>query len=105
MSSGERSNRVYVLGAGFTKAFFPDAPLLVDDYDVERLMKDFSPFPAASAALALEQRRTGEGKINLERLMSRLDGGMPHDGEGIQDEFRLLLAALRARLVRRITVA
>jgi hypothetical protein len=44
---------VFVLGAGFTKAFCPDAPLLVDDYGVEQLIVEFQGRPVALKLLEL----------------------------------------------------
>lgn len=73
--------RVFVLGAGFTKAYLPASPLLTDDYDGNgRLSKKFVEFPYALRLLTLEKSRE-DGKINLERLMTRLDAGMPYDSE------------------------
>jgi hypothetical protein len=97
--------RVLVLGAGFTKAFFPRAPLLIDDYDGDALERTFAAFPSASAVLRLERTRTGDGRINVERLMSRLDGGMPHDTEASRGELGLLLVALKRSLIAHITRA
>ena len=41
------SGTVFVLGAGFTRAFLPNAPLLVDDYGGDALKEQFSHFPMA----------------------------------------------------------
>lgn len=32
---------VFVLGAGFTKAFLPHAPLLVDHYQIDHLLEKY----------------------------------------------------------------
>ena len=44
---------VYVLGAGFTKAFLPDAPLRVDEFDGNGLEQKFATFPAALELIRL----------------------------------------------------
>lgn len=99
-------NIVFVLGAGFTKAFLPDAPLLVDDYGGKSLRETFAPFPAALTLLELERLREGDDRLNIERLMTRIDGGgMPYDSDSSQDELRLLLAELKRRFVDRINRA
>ena len=44
-TSGNRGDKtVYVLGAGFTKAFLPDAPLHVDEFDGNDLEQMFAEF-------------------------------------------------------------
>lgn len=75
----EHSNTVFVLGAGFTKAFVPDAPLLTYDFDFKPLLRKFEKFPSALRVLELERDVPPKGHINLERLMTRLDGLMPYD--------------------------
>src|SRR5262249_5027251 len=49
--------RVFVLGAGFTKAFLPDAPLLTDFYDQPVLTKKYEQFSYASRVLNQEIKR------------------------------------------------
>lgn len=68
---------VFILGAGFTRAFAPEAPLLVWDCD-KKIDKKFDKFPLAKTILAFERSLSG-GRIDVERLMSRLYGGMPYD--------------------------
>ena len=74
---------VFVLGAGFTRAFIPQAPLLTDPYPLEPFLTKFSEdhFPHAHKILRLEEHRTqsSHGRFDLERLMTRLDSSMPHD--------------------------
>jgi hypothetical protein len=73
---------VFVLGAGFTKAFFPEAPLLTDPYPLNNLLEKYSEeqFPHAHRILTLEIKRSNAtGRFDLERLMTRLDSSMPHD--------------------------
>lgn len=94
---------VFVLGAGFTRAFCPAAPLLTDDYDLDALCEKFKEFPRAVELLELAQQDTPSGKVNLERLMTRLDGGMPYDSEqGVEPELRLLLSEVKREFVGRL---
>jgi len=89
------SKTVYVLGAGFTKAFLPDAPLLRDNYDMEQLAEKFQQFPYSSRLIDLERNRLSDGRIDIERLLSRLDSKMPYDFErGVTPELSLLRTAV-----------
>lgn len=45
------SKTVFVLGAGFTRAFFPQAPLLVDHYAIEPLIEKYKAFDLARRVL------------------------------------------------------
>lgn len=78
---------VYVLGAGFTKAFAPDAPLLIDDYSLQTVTKEFSNLPCATRILEVERRQANENpipkqeKCDFERLFTRLESKMPYDSE------------------------
>ena len=97
---------VFVLGAGFTRAFLPDAPLMVDDYDGAELARKFRGFPNASRILDWERSREVTGYINIERLLTRLDGGMPYDyGQRAIEEFQILQSEVKLAFVRRITEA
>lgn len=94
---------VLVLGAGFTRAFVPGAPLLTDDYGGPDLVRRLQGYPHARRILLQELERNGKGRINLERLLTRLDGGMPYDADrGATAEFSLLAAELWRALVRRV---
>lgn len=78
----ENKGVVFVLGAGFTKAFIQEAPLLTDPYPLDGLLKKYSPknFAQAHKILQLEIKRSeATGRFDLERLMTRLDSSMPHD--------------------------
>jgi SIR2-like domain len=102
------SDTVFVLGAGFTKAFLPQAPLLVDDYGADELRKKFAAFPEASRLLEAELSHPDHlrGHLNLERLMTRLVGGMPYDfGTGADKEMAVLLAALKQSFANRLESA
>jgi len=93
-----------VLGAGFTRAFLPRAPLLVDDYNTAGLKAECGHLPFVCRLLDLEQGRTGGGgRIDIERLMTRLEGRMPYDVEqGAGDEGNLLLAAVKRSFQSRL---
>lgn len=90
---------VFVLGAGFTKAFAPKAPLMVDHYDVDSILKEFADFQHARRILELELNKNSDGKINIERLMTRLHSGMPYDFKNAaNEEIPLLLSKICAFL-------
>jgi hypothetical protein len=95
---------VYVLGAGFTRAFVPKAPLLVDDYGIPDLRKRFDFFSHAAAILDDALAEYSGGYVDLERLMTRLSG-MPYDAVDARREFALLETALRQSLVERLREA
>lgn len=102
------SGTVFVLGAGFTKAFLPQAPLLVDDYDGGQLRRQFAVFPEARAVLDMELDHPDHqrGWMNLERLMTRLAGGMPYDFRaGADKQFDLLLSAVKGAFLNRLEAA
>lgn len=97
---------VYVLGAGFTRAFIPQAPLL-RGYDLTALVDscDEQNFPHAHRILRFELNRAGNpgNRLDLERLMTRLDGYMPYDFErkAVQ-ELDLLFHKVKLNLVDRL---
>jgi len=76
---------VFILGAGFTRAFIKGALLLTDRYPLDHLLSKFSEeqSPYAHMILKLEEERAklSDGRFDLERLMTRLDSNMPHDFE------------------------
>jgi hypothetical protein len=76
---------VFVLGAGFTKAFIKEAILLTDPYPINHLLSKFSkeqsPYAYMILKLEEERARLSDGRFDLERLMTRLDSNMPHDFE------------------------
>ncbi len=97
---------VFVLGAGLTKAFVPDAPLMVDHYDVEGLKRKFSGLKHAMRILELELDKNSDGKINIERLMTRLHSGMPYDFKNTaNEEMPLLLSRIMRLFIKRIEEA
>jgi hypothetical protein len=99
---------VFVLGAGFTRGFYGNAPLLVDNYDVLSLLG-----PSTGILSGITQRivkaeldRRTDGKVNLESLMTRLSGRMPYDRKhGIEAELPLLLARIEDLFLKRIESA
>ncbi len=94
--------RVFVLGAGFTRAFIPAAPLVEDQYDIASLVAKFRAFPAAQRILEVELKATGAGRLNIERIMTRLDGSMPYDSDTDADQLRMLLADVLHLVVERL---
>lgn len=99
----ERS--VIVLGAGATKAFLPAAPLAEDDYNTQHLSEQFRGFPYAYKLLESERQRCSNGKINVEQLMTRLQGRMPYDSSDAIAQQSLLLSELMREFRRKITFA
>src|SRR5467141_3782972 len=95
---------VFVLGAGFTRAFVPKAPLLIDNYDIPPLRERFASFSHAATILEDALTERTDGRIDLERLMTRL-AGMPYDTSDARRELALLETALRKSLVQRLTEA
>lgn len=97
---------VLVLGAGFTYAFVPEAPLLRSDFGGKVLAEEFQGFQYATRVLDAEVRRFAGGEMDIERLMTRLDSRMPYDSpQNAQEELALLLAKLKMNFARRITNA
>lgn len=96
---------VIVLGAGATKAFLPAAPLAEDDYNLEHLSNQFRGFPYAYKLLELERLRRSNGTINIEQLMTRLQGRMPYDSVDAIAQQSLLLSELMREFMRKINFA
>lgn len=101
-----RNRPLYVLGAGFTRAFLPGAPLLRDNYNLATLLQKFPAehFPRAHQIL-VQATRPNE-LVDFERLMTRLQGGMPYDGaQGATDELNLLLRDVKLLFGNRLNRA
>ena len=93
-----------VTGAGFTRAFLPDSPLLVDDFGAEQLADKVRGLPNASRVLEWERDQHDQGFINIERLMTRLDSLMPYDDDhGATDEYQFLLSVLMDSFLDRLS--
>ena len=106
MTSPGRPRRVYVTGAGFTRAFVRSAPLLVGNFENDRLVDAVRNVPAASRLLEAERNRHPDGFIDIERLMTRLHELMPYDNRhGSTHEFAFLLAELKRAFLRTIQQA
>ncbi len=54
---------VFVLGAGFTRAFVPTAPLLIDDWGLSSLLEQFKGFEFAKSTLTEALAAGADGKI------------------------------------------
>ena len=102
-------NRVFVTGAGFTRALVPKAPLLVDDFGNDALADRVIGLPNASRLLEWERNQHSQGHINIERLMTRLESLMPYDfadfAGNAANEYALLLSELKRAFLDRIREA
>lgn len=102
----DRRSRVFVTGAGFTRALVPKAPLLVDDFGNDALAERVFGLPNASRLLEWERNRHPKGHIDIERLMTRVESLMPYDYAGFAgnaaNEYALLLSELRRSFLARL---
>lgn len=97
---------VFVLGAGYTRAFYPNAPLMRDDWNVDELIKKFGSIPGLRRILEHE-KSFDPPKIDIERLMTRLDEQMPYDLSevGLSEAIASLLQEVKYQLITRIEQA
>ena len=99
-------NHVVVTGAGFTRAFVPGAPLLVDDFNNDGLEAKVRGLPNASRLLDWERSLDERGRIDIERLMTRLDALMPYDyaesAGNAANEYGFLLSELKRAFLDRL---
>ena len=51
----DRVDTVFVLGAGFTRAFLPQALLLIDDYGADSILSQFDNLPHIKRIVDLEK--------------------------------------------------
>ena len=105
MSNPHRPEKrsVLVTGAGFSRAFLPDSPLLVDDFGADDLAAKVKGLSKASRLLDWERGQHREGFIDIERLMTRLHSLMPYDDDqGATDEYRFLLSELMDHFLTRL---
>lgn len=108
-----RKKTVFILGAGFTRAFLPRAPLLIGDFNGEALLAEMASNPYARNVLEVELALANPGAtgtrnwLDLERLMTRLQGRMPYDFDtaGANSEMDVLLSRLKTNLVARLSQA
>ena len=102
-------NRIFVTGAGFTRALVPNAPLLVDDFGNDALADRVRGLPNASRLLEWERNQHPTGHIDIERLMTRVESLMPYDYADFSDnaanEYALLLSELKLAFLNRIREA
>lgn len=96
---------VFVLGAGFTKAFFPKAPLLIDDYNAPFLKEKFCHFNYATRILDNEIKKRNDGKIDFESLLTRVENKMPYDNYSQCLELQLLATELKSIFKNKIVSA
>jgi hypothetical protein len=102
----QKGKTVFVFGAGFTKAYLPNAPVMTDNYDDGWVEKNFDKDSYARILVEVEKERNPEGKINIERLMSRLDAGMPIDSwHGAKAALDYVLDELHSAFFRRLAAA
>lgn len=107
-SNGDRSHGVFVLGAGFTRAFLPNAPLLKDSYDVTGLLQKYDEFKHAKRVLelALAIASNDDERVDIERLMTRVAAPTPYDDiQGSTHVLRQLLADVKQVFVERLAEA
>jgi hypothetical protein len=105
----KKNQTLLVLGAGFTKAFCPDAPLLKDEFEhYKKLYDQYKTLPQIRRIFdtelefsRFENRRNTPQRINLERLMSRLSG-MPFDSEGDKQNIQAMSIDLKKVFVTRL---
>ena len=105
-NAAKARNRVFVTGAGFTRALVPDAPLLVDDFGNDALAKRLFGLPNARRLLERERNRHRRGHIDIERLMTRIQSLMPYDhaefAGNAASEYALLVSELKLSFLNRI---
>jgi hypothetical protein len=94
------TSTVYVLGAGFTKAFFKDAPLL-RDWQLRPSLVELKSLPAVRRILDTWDT----SQRNVEQIMSRVEDLMPYDTEADRVQFALLLGELKRDFEEQIEAA
>ncbi len=96
---------VFVLGAGFTRAFISSAPLLIDKYGLDTLLSELGEkqMERGKQLLRSELDAFGDGTVNIERLMTRLEVGMPYDGhQRSENDFQWLLHKVKQLFLTKI---
>lgn len=96
---------VFVLGAGFTKAFDNDAPTLFCDIGLDELKEDYRKAKLHRLVSFIDRLKINDdGSANIEELMSRLYSGMPFDDEILyEEEGKLLLRAIEEKFKDRLS--
>lgn len=100
----DNSGLLFILGAGFTKAFAPAAPLLRDDFGLPTIISELGSLRHARRILQTEIDLSGE-KSDFERLLTRLDTPLPYDSEDVSAELRVLKSRLIRTLIEKILLA
>jgi len=95
---------VLVLGAGFTRAIVPTAPLIRGDFGVPSLIAEFANLKSAKSVLERAVIPGTGGHVNLEDLLTRLMG-MPYDTADARHEFALVTSRLLSEVVTKIASA
>ena len=76
----QSARQVFVLGAGFTRAFYAGAPLVQDSFDVAEIRERIRGLPLANMILEAELAMFQDGNtINIERLLTRVHAPLPYD--------------------------
>lgn len=102
------SKKVFVLGAGFTKSFALEMPLMRDNYssEIDAILKRLGNYKQVRTLLKAAQEEGADGLIDVERLFTRLEAGMPYDiEEGVHHELALCLSELKKAFFHRIETA
>lgn len=98
---------IFVFGAGFTRAFCPEAPLLEDDYGTYELIEKYVEFPVAHQILKLAHeagRKKVNRETNIEQLLTRLYSGMPYDSQiGTNTQIQMLRSDVLQCLLNKLT--
>jgi hypothetical protein len=97
---------LFILGAGFTQAFVPKAPLLLVDQknlQIQELKKKYKKFP--NALKLLNSSIDKNNQINIEELLSRLSAGTPYDSVFLDGERSLLLEDIKSGFFKLIREA
>lgn len=92
---------VFVLGAGFTRSFDSDAPLINCKIDLPYFKRKYKNFQGAKKVL--DQVYEKDGFVNMEKLLSRLYTGMPYDHDFLpQGERQILYSDLKDFFLKQI---
>lgn len=97
----QKQRQVFVLGAGFTKAFLPHAPLLVDSYDINPVIRKYKEVQRIADILERERDRLPDGNVDIERLLTRLEG-MPFDSEATSIHFESVRREIHESFLKRL---
>lgn len=99
MENAFKSPIVFVLGAGFTKAFDDKAPTLFSDIGLKDIKDAYEKAGLHRLVNFINRLKIeSDGSANIEELTSRLYSGMPFDDEVLyEEESRLLLRAVEEK--------